>query len=70
MKYESGDTLICRDNNNGQFSLTVGKKYVVEKFNQKENGVLVTDDAGKTGTFYYAFRFKRPEVLPEELFTI
>ena len=71
MKYESGDTLVCKDNSNGGFDLTIGKKYVVEKYNQYEDGVLVTTDKGRTETFFYAWRFRLcGEELPEELFTI
>ena len=71
MTYESGDTLICIDNNKGNMDLTIGKRYVVEKYNQREKGVLVTTDSGNTGTFYYAHRFRTcSDDLPEELFEL
>jgi len=71
MNYKSGDTLICKDNNNGNFHLTIGKRYVVEDYQQNERGVLVTNDLGHSGTFYYANRFRVcGEELPEELFEL
>ena len=71
MNYKSGDTLICIDNNGGNFPLTIGKKYVVQDYQQKERGVLVTNDNGAAGTFYYAERFRTcGNDLPEDLFTL
>jgi hypothetical protein len=71
-KYKDGDKLICIDNNNGHFPLTIGKEYTVSTYNQMERGVLVTNDKGVPDTFYYADRFKPvfKNELPEDLFEI
>jgi len=73
MKFKKGDIIVCIDS--GKFSdrITNNKEYVVSKYMERMDLVIVEmDDIGnkEVGWFDKRFRHKLPQILDESLFTL
>ena len=59
--------IVCINNSEFPWELTVGKTYKAERYVQRDDGyVIKEDDKGRTGVFFYAFRFKTESQLAKE----